>query len=119
MDGKRAKRGQPEAAKHWHFKRHLNTLNLAPGKRGSLPVENIYSFRHDQVTIRLGGSFEGGMKILELYFFSCPEEVLHISGLLSEGVLACFQLSKKVDGFRQRVWQALTRSRLQNVSMSG
>lgn len=35
MDGMRARRGQPQAANHWCFNRHLNAVNLAPGNGGA------------------------------------------------------------------------------------
>lgn len=31
----RARRGQPQAANHWCFNRHLNAVNLAPGNGGA------------------------------------------------------------------------------------
>lgn len=56
MDGKGASRGQPEAANHWRFNRHLNAVNLAPSNGDAcLLVGYIYSSRHGKSHKRLWG----------------------------------------------------------------
>lgn len=62
---------------------------------------SIYGSRRGKVTgKRLRGFLREKMKILKLFrdFSYCPEEDLHISCLLSEAVLACFQLSRLLMG---------------------
>lgn len=95
MDGKGARQGQPEAAKHRCFNRYLNGVNLAPSN-GEALSEDITTVGY----IRFGerGLFEDDRKILKLFgnFYYSPEEGLCICSFLLE---AYFQPTRLLIGF--------------------
>lgn len=110
VDGKGARRGQPEAAKHRCFNRYLNGVNLAPSN-GEALSEDITTV----AALVRGLLSEDDEKVLKLFgnFYYSPEKGLCICRLLLD---VCCQPNSRLICFSNSLLGCLS---LESVSVPG